>query len=104
RVPVGADYLRLTPDGRLLVTLDATGVSAWDIVTGRQIVHHKSNPRALQYEGRTYTTVLIVAPDGRTAVTGRTDGTCLVWDLSAAYTAITPGPPPTDDELAAGWA
>ncbi|MBX9580591.1 MAG: hypothetical protein K2X87_09815, partial [Gemmataceae bacterium] len=91
RVVVGADRMALTPDGRFLVTLDATGVSAWDVVGGRQVVHHKANPRALQYEGRPYTTALAVAPDGRTAATGRADGTGLVWDLAAAYRAAAPG-------------
>ena len=104
RVVVGADRMALTPDGRFLVTLDATGVSAWDVVGGRQVVHHKADPRALQHEGRPYTTALAVAPDGRTAATGRADGTGLVWDLTGAHRAAAPGPPPTDAELAAGWA
>jgi WD40 repeat protein len=102
RVTVGADRMRLTPNGRFLVTLDATGVSAWDLLTGRQVVHHRANPRGLYYEGQRYTSALAVAPDGRTAITGRNDGTCLVWDFSAAYRAVVKEPP-DDAAVAAAW-
>ena len=103
RVPVGADRMALTPDGRFLLTLDATGISAWDLVTARQIVHHKADPRGGYHEGASFTQILVPAPDGRTAVTGRHDGTCLVWDFSAAYKQAAT-PPPSDADLAAVWA
>lgn len=103
RITVGADHMRITPNGRFLVTLDATGVSAWDIATGRQVVHHRPDPRKLEFEGRDQTAGLAVSPDGALAVTTRFDRTALVWDMSGAM-RVANRAPLTADELATAWA
>jgi WD40 repeat protein len=103
KVRVGGELMRLTPDGRFLLTANATGISAWDLVTGTQVVHHPSDPAGGYFEGNGHTYWIEPAPDGRTAVTARADQTCLVWDFSAAYRqAVTP--PPADADLEAAWA
>jgi WD40 repeat protein len=104
RVTVGADHLRLTPDGRFLVTLDTTGVSAWDVASGRQLVHHTPDHRKLEFEGGDQTSALAVSPDGRLAVTARFDSTALVWDMSGASAAAVNVTPLSAGELAASWA
>ncbi|MBX9623656.1 MAG: hypothetical protein K2X82_07560, partial [Gemmataceae bacterium] len=95
---------RLTPDGRFLLTLDQTGILVRDLAAGgRPVVRFRPDPRLLYHEGTWETNALDVSPDGRLAVTARQDGTCLVWDLSAAYKQAATAPP-SDADLAAVWA
>jgi WD40 repeat protein len=82
--------LRFTPNGKVLLSasLDEGGVSAWDTATGRLLNRFGT--------GHPDLTVLALASDGRTIVTGCRDGSLRVWDWttgleSARYgTALQP--------------
>ncbi|MGO9469829.1 MAG: hypothetical protein ACLQIB_17995 [Isosphaeraceae bacterium] len=77
----------LSPDGRLLAaSLSPAGgkpdsfIRIWDVVTKREV---------LRLAARTGTVRLLVfSADGQTLVSGMSDTTALVWDISAAYEKV----------------
>jgi WD40 repeat protein len=64
----------LTPDGRVLVTLDDHRVTTWDTVSHRTLWSHPVDPRA-QLDG--------ITPDGRTVAVDARDG-LQIWDTSTS--------------------
>src|SRR5262249_15312406 len=82
-------HFAVAADNRSLVATDATHIRAWDLPTGKEVAR-----RPLSHPGpyaRTWPTVtrLIALPRGR-AFTAMTDGTGLVWDLSATTNRAGP--------------
>jgi RNA polymerase sigma factor (sigma-70 family) len=91
----GGASLALSPDGRLLaaaVTLMSSddgraptavsdaSIRIWNLATKRELL--RLEPRT------TECWPLAFSPDGKTLVSGGTDTTAIVWDISAAYDAL----------------
>jgi RNA polymerase sigma factor (sigma-70 family) len=75
--------LLFSADGRTLVAADVRAVHLWEVSTGREraeFVGHRGLVVGLAFD-----------PDGRRLATGSSDGTVLVWDLTARDGARTGG-------------
>jgi hypothetical protein len=98
-------HLALAPDNRSLVTTDAGYLRVWDLATGKERRRWPLPVAVTDSWGQTFVYCLLLSPDGRRAFTALADGTCLVWDLSAA---LRPAEPlvrrPGAKEMAAWWA
>jgi WD40 repeat protein len=90
------NHLGLAADDRTCVgiTVNSPALQVWDLATGRER-GRRSLPAA------TTVLTLLVAPDGRRAVTALSDGTGLVWDLAAFPT--DPLVRTADAKDVAGW-
>lgn len=75
-------------DGRTLFTTNSTGVTLWEVATGRER-HRLPSPA----------NVVALSDDGRTLVTGSSDTQVLIWDA----TGRTPGPVPSAEQLESAW-
>jgi WD40 repeat protein len=56
----------------------------WDLPSGRELLRRDGHG--------TNVTALALAPDGRTLVSGLSDGTVLIWDVAPALAAARPAP------------
>jgi RNA polymerase sigma factor (sigma-70 family) len=70
----GPACLTYSPDGRFLALSNGRAVRLWDVAARKEL-------RRFQGHGGDIV-ALAYAPDGKTLVTGGTDGTGLVWDVS----------------------
>ena len=83
-LPAGiAAHIAFSPDGRTLITTDATALRIWDLATGAQILHHALPATEVDSSGRTFVRRMVVTPDGRQAITAVGDGTALFWNIAA---------------------
>ncbi len=98
-----ADRIALTPDNRLLFTVDNRFLRVWDLATGKER-HHWPLPEA-GYDFLRNITVerLLLSPDGRRAFTALADGTALVWDLTPALSSVEPLAKRAGEKEIAGW-
>jgi len=79
--------LALSPDGRLLAaSLSAAGgkpdatIRVWDVNTKREVLRLAARTAAARS--------LVFSADGRTLVSGMSDTTVLIWDISAVYEGV----------------
>jgi len=79
--------LALSPDGRLLAeSLSAAGdkpdaaIRVWNVNTKREVLR-LATPTGIARS-------LVFSSDGRTLVSGMSDTTALIWDISAAYEGV----------------
>ncbi len=81
------------PNGKMLATADrvdnagegGNGITLWDVATGRvrhRLAGHQGDVNAVAF-----------APDGRTVISGSTDTTALVWDVTVPPHAKPAGGP-----------
>jgi WD40 repeat protein len=78
-------HLEFAPDSRFLATADAEGVRLWDMAAGKAIFHRQwSEEYRTKFAGGCPAGSFGFALGGRAIVTGMTDGTLLVWDVSPA--------------------
>jgi hypothetical protein len=92
----GAGMLVFSPHGRFLVRNTGRSVTLCDVVTRKEIgsfTGHVGDIASLTF-----------SPDGKTLVTGATDGTGLVWDVAAnVQPALQAGQQIRAEELATAW-
>lgn len=87
------DYMALGPDDRTLVTVESRMLHIWDLATGRERGRRQFDVIA---DG------LILAPDGRFAITSLQDGTGFVWDLTAFPLEVL-AEKATENDIAGWW-
>lgn len=95
-------HAAFTPDGRAFITADRDGLTRWDLVTGRAVVRKPAHAPLYGSYGPSFASSFALAADGRTAVTGHTDTTALIWDLAPPPTP--PAAPLTAEQQEAAWA
>jgi WD40 repeat protein len=64
-----------TQDGGLIASGRLSGVTVWDLPTGREVANLKAGPGIVSHTA--------FAPDGKRLVTGNFDGGVVLWDLTA---------------------
>jgi WD40 repeat protein len=97
-------HLALAADSRSLVTTDTEFLRVWDLATGKEWGRWPLPVAVTDSWGQTFVYRLLLSPDGRRAFTALADGTCLVWDLSAARDASPLVERPSEKEVAGWWA
>jgi WD40 repeat protein len=77
-------HLALSPDGRVLATVDVQALRLWDVVTGKPLWRRQWSQGLKHRPDSVPVWSLTFMPGGRAIVTGMEDGTVLVWDLEAS--------------------
>jgi RNA polymerase sigma factor (sigma-70 family) len=98
RLPITVTQpLAFDPTGTTLVAISQSVVQTWNLRTGRAVRTHSAQVLA----DRTFTFALAVSSDGRTAATGSSDATILLWDVAPPK---VPTDPLSAADCAAAWA
>jgi WD40 repeat protein len=76
------DFLAFSPDGRVLATADPSIVRLWEVATGKEIFAQKSHETLTRAPAQSGVTSVALLPGGRGLLTGLSDGTILVWNIT----------------------
>jgi WD40 repeat protein len=92
----------LAADNRTVITIDANSIRAWDLASKQEKLKLEQ-PTASVIGPTNYgmRATAHLTPNGRRLLTPESDGTFLIWDLSAAF--ATTSPANVEAERVAGW-
>lgn len=78
-------HLAFTPDGRHLLTVGMESIQCWDLVSAKEGLRRLYSGANCHF-GPSFACSFALAPNGKTAATGLSDGTVLIWDVAPPAT------------------
>jgi RNA polymerase sigma factor (sigma-70 family) len=82
------EHLAFSPDGRVLATADHGIVRLWEVATGKEIFTQRPHPPLRGAPAQAGVTSVALLAGGRGLLTGLTDGTILMWNITPDRPAV----------------